>query len=108
MKNRTKLIAVGAAILALCAGGAGVALATGVGDDSESPISGRALDQASAAALEATGGGTVTETEVGDEESYYEVEVTQPDGSQTDVQLDRDFNPVGQSADEESPNDESR
>ncbi len=108
MKNRTKLIAVGAAILALCAAGAGVAVATGVGDDSESPISGRALDQASVAALEVTGGGTVTETEVGDEESYYEVEVTQPDGSQTDVQLDRHFNPVGQSADEESPDDESR
>jgi hypothetical protein len=85
-----------------------VAVATGVGDDSESPISGRALDQASAAALEATGGGTVTETEVGDEESYYEVEVTQPDGSQADVQLDRDFNLVGQSADEESPENEPR
>ncbi len=108
MKNRTKLIVVGATILALCAGGAGVALATGAGDDSESPISGRALDQASAAALEATGGGTVTETEVGDEESYYEVEVTRLDGSQTDVQLDRDFNPVGQSADEESSENESR
>jgi uncharacterized membrane protein YkoI len=107
VKKRTKLIAVGAAALALAVGGAGVAMATG-GGDSERPISGRSLDQASAAALKATGGGTVTGAEVGDEESYYEVEVTKPDGSQTDVQLDRDFNLAGQSADEESPNDGPR
>ena len=42
-----------------------------------------------------TGEGRVTETEVGDEESYYEVEVTLDDGSQVDVQLDRSFNVVG-------------
>ena len=50
--------------------------------------------------------GTVTETEVGDEESYYEVEVTRPDGSQVDVQLDRDFNVVSSSADEERAGDD--
>lgn len=33
----------------------------------------------------------MTGTEVGDEESYYEVEVTLADGSQVDVQLDRAF-----------------
>ncbi len=104
--KRTKLIVVGASALALAAGGAGIATATG-GDDSENPIAGKALDRAGAAALEATGGGTVSETEVGDEESYYEVEVTAPGGGQTDVQLDRDFNVVGQSADEESPGDDS-
>jgi hypothetical protein len=43
----------------------------------------------------------VTETEVGDEESYYEVEVTRPDGSQVDVQLDRDFNVVSSATDSE-------
>jgi uncharacterized membrane protein YkoI len=106
MKNRTKALIVGAAVLALAAGGAGIAAATG-GDDSHS-ITGKALDQASAAALRATGGGTVTETEVGDEESYYQVEVSQADGSQEDVQLNRDFKVVGHSADEESPNDGSR
>ena len=107
MKKRSKVIVVGASALALAAGGAGIASATGGGDDSH-PISGKALDQASAAALQATGGGTVSETEVGDEESYYEVEVTQADGSQADVQLDRDFSVVGQSVDEESPNDGTR
>jgi uncharacterized membrane protein YkoI len=101
MKKQTKILIVGVSALALAAGGAGVASATGGGDDSR-PITGKALDGASAAALQATGGGTVTGTEVGDEESYYEVEVTKDDGSQVDVQLDRNLNPVGQSADSES------
>ncbi len=108
MKKRTKMIAAGIAVLALATGGAGVAVATSGEDGSERPISGQALDRASAAALEQTGGGRVTDTEAGDEESYYEVEVTAPDGSQADVQLDRDFNAVGQSADEETPGDGSR
>jgi hypothetical protein len=100
MMKRRKLLIVGASALALAAGGAGVAGATG-GDDSQ-PISGKALDEASAVALQATGGGTVSETEVGDEDSYYEVEVTRADGSQVDVQLNRGFNLVVQSSEHES------
>jgi uncharacterized membrane protein YkoI len=101
VKRRTQLIAATAAAAAVAVGtGAGIAAAGG-GDDNEEPISGDALDKASAAALEETGEGRVTETEVGDEESYYEVEVTLDDGSQVDVQLDRDFSVVGSSADEE-------
>jgi uncharacterized membrane protein YkoI len=107
MKKRTKVVIVGASALALAAGGAGIAGATGGDEGSEAPITGKALDQASTAALAATGGGTVTDTEVGDEESYYEVEVTAADGSQTDVQLDRDFNLVGHTADMESHGDAS-
>lgn len=41
------------------------------------------------------------ETEVGDEECYYEVEVTLPSGEQTDVQLDRSFQLVGSETDAE-------
>ena len=100
MKKRTKILIVGAAVLALGAGAASYAVATG--DDENTPaIKGAALDRASAAALAETGGGQVTETEVGDEESYYEVEVTRADGSQVDVQLDRGFDVVGQKADHE-------
>jgi uncharacterized membrane protein YkoI len=102
IRKRTKLIIVGASALALAAGGGGLALASGSGDDtgdSEKPISGESLDQASAAALDHTGGGEVTDTEVGDEESYYEVEVTGSDGTQVDVQLDRGFDVVGQEGD---------
>jgi hypothetical protein len=43
----------------------------------------------------------VTETEVGDEEGAYEVEVTRADGSQVDVHLDKDFNVLGAAADED-------
>jgi uncharacterized membrane protein YkoI len=65
----------------------------------DTPITGSALDQARDAALKHTGGGKVTETEVGDEESYYEVEVTLDDGRQVDVQLDEQFRVVGSSSD---------
>ena len=108
MRNRTKYLVAGASALALAAGGGGLAIAGGSGggdaaeDAAEGPdvaISGNPLDEASAAALEHLGGGEVTDTEVGDEESYYEVEVTNDDGSQTDVQLDRDFNVVGDETD---------
>jgi uncharacterized membrane protein YkoI len=98
-----------AAVAALAAGGVAIAGATGGGDDddaSDTPISGSALQKAGAAALEHTGGGRVTETEVGDEESYYEVEVTREDGSQVDVQLDRGFNVVGDEADSDGPEDD--
>ena len=74
-------------------------MAGGGDDDGESPITGAALEQATAAALAATGGGRVTETEVGDEESLYEVEVTLDDGSQVDVQLDASFDVVGSETD---------
>jgi uncharacterized membrane protein YkoI len=86
------------AVGALAAGG--TAIAAGDDDATDTPISGSALEQAKAAALAAEPG-RVTETEVGDEESYYEVEVTRPDGSQVDVQLDREFHVVGSSADSE-------
>jgi uncharacterized membrane protein YkoI len=102
MKKRVLIAAL--CVAALGAGGAAIAGAASGGDDNdggEQAITGTALDRASAAALKATGGGKVTETEVGDEESYYEVEVTRGDGSQVDVQLDRDFNVVGQKADHE-------
>ena len=99
MTKRRKILIVGGSVLAVAAGGVGVAVATGGGDDNEAPIEGPALDKAEAAALEHTGGGRVSETETGDEESYYEVEVTRDDGSQVDVQLDTDFNVVGGESD---------
>jgi len=96
-----KKIAIGAAsILAAGAGAAGIAVAGG-GDDNEAPIKGSALDKASEAALAETGEGTVSETETGDEESYYEVEVTLDDGTMTDVQVNRDFEVVGSETDGE-------
>jgi len=103
MKRTTKWLTAGAAVIALAAGGTGIAVASGVGDDTEAPITGPALEKASTAALSHTGEGRVTDTEVGDEDSYYEVEVTMDDGQEVDVQLDRDFNVVG--AEAEDPNE---
>ena len=68
-------------------------------DDSDTPIVGSELDRASEAAIAYMGGGRVTGTEVGDEESYYEIELTFDDGSQVDVQLDESFVVVGTEAD---------
>ena len=107
MQRRTKALIAGGAAAALILGGATWAVAGGADDDdTQKSITGPALDKASAAALEHTGEGRVTETEVGDEESYYEVEVTLDDGSQVDVQLDEDFNVVGDEADDESEADD--
>jgi hypothetical protein len=104
MRDKLKgALITGTVIAGLAVGGVAIAGAAGGNDDgSEKPIGGAALDRASAAALDHTGGGRVTETEVGDEESYYEVEVTRGDGSQVDVQLDRDFDVVGAEGDDDS------
>jgi uncharacterized membrane protein YkoI len=103
----TRKVAVTAALVVGLGGiGGGAAIAAGGDDDAtEQPITGSALEQAKAAALAHTGEGKVTDTEVGDEESYYEVEVTLDNGSQVDVQLDKSFNVVG-SEDEGQGEDE--
>jgi len=96
------IVAVGITIAGVSAG---VALATGGFDDAEKPITGAALTHASAAALASTGGGRVTETEVGDEDGYYEVEVTLADGSQVDVHLDESFTVISTRADADKAGD---
>jgi hypothetical protein len=93
-----------ATVLFVFVGGSSIVTASGGGapvDDSERSIPGGALARAEQAALEVTGEGTVTETEVGDEESYYEVEVLLDDGHRVDVQLDEAFAPVGSAPDVE-------
>ncbi len=101
MKRSNKAALVAGAVVVVTGASMGFASAVG-GDDSEGPISGSALDKAEAAALEHTGAGRVTETEGGDEESYYEVEVTLLTGEETDVQLNRSFEVVGSETESES------
>jgi uncharacterized membrane protein YkoI len=109
MTNRAKVaILAGATAAALAAGGVAIAGNGGDDDARERPIRGQALDRASAAALAETGGGRVTETEVGDEEGAYEVEVTRADGSQVDVHLDRDFNVLGSASDDDGSGEDDR
>ena len=105
MQRRTKIAIASAGLVGAIGAGTGVAVAGGAGDGAgagedatETPIAGSDLDKASAVALDHTGEGRVTGTEVGDEESYYEVEVTLDNGSEVDVQLDESFAVVGNEA----------
>jgi hypothetical protein len=107
MRRKTR-IALAAGVLTITLGGVGaVVVSAAVGDDAGRPITGTELEQASAAALALTGQGRVTGTEVGDEDSYYEVEVTLDDGSQVDVQLDTAFAAVKTMADTEDGKDDN-
>jgi hypothetical protein len=82
--------------------GAGVAYATG-GGSSDKQATGADLEKAKSVAL-AHVNGRVTGTEIGDEEGYYQIEVTRDDGTQVDVNLDRNFNVLGTPADNQDSN----
>jgi len=98
MKRSTKWL-LGAAVAAgTFAAGTGAVLAGGGEDGAEIPITGTELERASTAALDHVGEGRVTDTEVGDEEGYYEVEVTLNDGGEVDVHLDAEFTVLGTEA----------
>ena len=102
MSKRRKVIAGVVAVLVVGAIGTGVAVATG---DDEEALTGRAYDRATAAALDHVGEGTVTETETGEGSAAYEVEIRRSDGSQVEVQLDRNFKVMGTENDDDGPND---
>lgn len=99
MDRKTKWIAGGVVGLAVIGGGTGIGLAA-AGDDDQ-PLTGSALDQAVAAALAETGGGTVIETETGDGGGAYGVEIRLDDGRVVEVNLDQDFKVIGQEADDD-------
>jgi uncharacterized membrane protein YkoI len=101
---KRKLISLAAVIVTLGAASAGIAIAAG-GDD-DKPITGTSLAKAKAAALEHTGGGTVVETEVGDDGAAYGVEVRLDNGTQVEVNLDGNFNVIGQEADDDGAYDQ--
>ena len=105
-QGKRKIWAIVAAtlVVAAIAGGAGAVVATG-GDDDQ-PITGSALEKATEAALAHTGGGTVTETEMGDDGADYSVEVRLDDGRQVEVNLDADFNVTGEEPDDDGAGDQ--
>jgi uncharacterized membrane protein YkoI len=103
---RTLVIAAAVVAMLVALGGAGIAYANG--GDSEEQLTGPEAEKAKSAAIEAVGGGTVTEVERDDgygTSGFYEVEVTREDGSQLEVHLDGDYDVVGQEADDDGPND---
>jgi hypothetical protein len=101
MGRKGKLAAGIAAAVVLVVGGAGAVRAA----SGDVPLEGVDFDQATASALRHVGGGTVVETEVGDDGAAFEVEVRLDDGSQVAVELDESFNVIGSGADDDGSND---
>jgi uncharacterized membrane protein YkoI len=85
---------------------AGVAVANDRGE-----VDGRLTDVAQDRAIEAAlahlGGGTVLETEVGDDRAAYSVEIRTLEGSVVEVQLDASFQIVGTESDHDEIDQES-
>lgn len=107
MRINRKIVAIATVVAALAAGG----VAYAVGGDSDEQVTGPDADKARSAALQAAGGGSVTEVEFqdGDGAGTYEVEVRRDDGSQVEIHLDDAFEQVGSAADDdtgEGPDDD--
>jgi uncharacterized membrane protein YkoI len=96
---RRKLAIVAVLVVAVMT--AGIAIAAGGGDDDQ-PLTGSTRDRAVDAALRQTGGGTVLETEAGDDGAAYGVEIRLEDGRQVEVELDENFDVIGQEADDDT------
>jgi len=103
MKTRSKVIVGALAWVAVIGIGTGIGVAT-MGDNDQ-PLTGSDLEQATAVALEHTGGGTVTESEIGDDGAAYSVEVRLADGSQVEVNLNANFEVIGSTADDDGAGD---
>jgi uncharacterized membrane protein YkoI len=99
-----RALVIGAAAALVAGGGSAIAgAANGAGDDDDDgaaeiseaseEITDRAvIERASAVALKETGGGRVSEVEVADDGvAGYEVEVTREDGTEAEINVDRDF-----------------
>lgn len=90
---RKLVVGTAAALVVLTATGAGVAVATS--DDGDATVSGPQAARATAAALDAAGGGRANSLERDSENgATWEVEVTRPDGSTVDVRLDTAYQVV--------------
>jgi hypothetical protein len=102
---RRTLIVFAGSVVMVFVGGSSSLSATGISpalvDDGQAAIHGDAWIQARAAALAASPGGRVTDSEAADEDSFYEVEVTLGNGEQVDVHLDTAFRVVSTSNDSE-------
>jgi len=113
MPTRKNKLFIGAAGVALAAGiaGGGVAIAgagASGGEDDAPSVTGADADQATTAALTATGGGKANSVERDSEDgAVWEVEVTKADGTTVDVRLDGSYGVVVIEGDSESGDTES-
>ena len=104
MDKKRRWILGGALALLVLGGGTTFAIAW-AGDDDQ-PLTGFALDEATAAALAHTGGGTVIESEAGDDGAAFGVEIQLEDGSVSEVALDANFQVIGDAGDDDGAADE--
>lgn len=63
------------------------------------------MEKATAAALQHTGGGTVIETEAGEDGAAYGVEIRLDDGRVVEIDLDANFQVIGQESDDDGSAD---
>jgi hypothetical protein len=105
MRKRTVVAGLGAVVVGTLAVG-GVAVA-GVGDEPGShDYTQQQADDATKAALAATGGGKANSVERdGENGATWEVEVTKPDGATVDVRLDEGYGVVVIEGDHEAAGD---
>ena len=95
MRKRVVATAAGIGLAAAVVGG-GVAIAGGEpGEDGSNSYTQQQADDETAAALDATGGGTANSVERDSEDgATWEVEVTKTDGTTVDVRLDEHYEVV--------------
>jgi hypothetical protein len=95
MRKRVVVAAAGLGLTAAVVAG-GVAVAGNeAGEEGSDDFSQGQADDATAAALKATGGGTANSVERDSENgATWEVEVTEPDGDTVDVRLDENYDVV--------------
>src|SRR5687767_375573 len=105
MTRRRKLLIGGAVILAIGAGGVGLAQAVG-GDDEQA--TGPDADRAKAAAVKLVGGGNAVGVERDDDGGgAWEVEVEKRDGSVVEVDLTGDLKQAGVARDDDGAGEDS-
>ena len=105
MTRSRKLLIGGAVVVALGAGGVGLAQA--VGGDSEEQVTGPQADRAKAAAVKLAGGGQAVGVERDDGSgAAWEVEVER-DGNEVEVRLTEDLKQVGIGGDDQGGGEES-
>ena len=113
MTNKLKKVLITlVALAALALGGSALAGAAAGGEsdagDKSAAIGGDAQARAEKAALAATGGGKVNQSELdGENGATYEVEVAKTDGTEVDVRLDAKFNVVTVERDSEDGDGET-
>ena len=107
MRIRRTALVTGAAVAIIGAGATAAVSAAGEdGEVGSTNVTSQEKHDATAAALEATGGGTANSVERDSENgATFEVEVTKPDGNTVDVRLDEKYRVVVIEGDSESGDD---